>query len=282
MGSPKKTLSRSIWRRLALGVMVSALLPLAMHAQLTVGHVTGTVTDSASSVVPGADVTLTNTGTNIAQHTVSTSTGSYTFEQVDPGTYSLRVEAKGFSAAITNGITVHVQQTVTQNYELAIGNVTTQVTVSEAIPLLQAQDASVGQEVDERLVNDLPLVGRDWTTLAHIAPGTTSVNGKPGTSEGFSSNGVNSVQNDIRLNGIDDNMEFYGGFGTITTEGATSIIPAPDALQEFKLEEGNYNAQFGHSTGSVMDAVIKSGTDTYRGNVWESGARSGCLLPSAV
>src|SRR3984957_4157464 len=258
MGSPKKTLSRSIWRRLALGVMVSALLPLAMHAQLTVGHVTGTVTDSASSVVPGADVTLTNTGTNIAQHTVSTSPGSYTFEQVDPGTYSLRVEATVFSAAITKGITVHVQQTVTQNYELAIGNVTTQVTVSEAIPLLQAQDASVGQEVDERLVNDLPLVGRDWTTLAHIAPGTTSVNGKQGTSEGFSSNGVNSVQNDIRLNGIDDNMEFYGGFGTITTEGATSIIPAPDALQEFKLEEGNYNAQFGHSTGSVMDAVIKS------------------------
>jgi hypothetical protein len=269
MGSPKKTPSGSMWQRLALGMIVSALLPLAMHAQLTVGHVTGTVTDSANSVVPGADVTLTNSGTNIAQHTVSTSTGSYTFEQVDPGTYSLRVEAKGFSAAITNGIVVHVQQTVTQNYELSIGNVTTQVTVSEAIPLLQAQDASVGQEVNEQLVNDLPLVGRDWTTLAHIAPGTTAVNGQTGTAEAFSSNGVNSVQNDMRLNGIDDNMEFYGGFGTITTEGATSIIPAPDALQEFKLEEGNYNAQFGHSTGSVLDAVIKSGTDTYRGNLWE-------------
>src|ERR1700761_8943219 len=120
MGSPKKTLSRSIWQRLALRVMVSALLPLAVHAQLTVGHVTGTVTDSANSVVPGADVTLTNTGTNISQHTLSTSTGSYTFEQVDPGTYSLRVEAKGFSAAVTSGIIVHVQQTVTQNYELSI------------------------------------------------------------------------------------------------------------------------------------------------------------------
>ena len=213
---------------------------------------------------------MTNSGTNLSQRTVSTSTGSYTFEQVDPGTYSLHAEAKGFSAANTNGIVVHVQQTVTQNYQLAIGNVTTQVTVSEAIPLLQAQDASVGQEVNEQLVNNLPLVGRDWTTLAHIAPGTTAVNGQAGTtSESFSSNGVNSVQNDIRLNGIDDNMEFYGGFGTITTEGATSIIPAPDALQEFKLEEGNYNAQFGHSTGSVMDAVIKSGTNTYKGNLWE-------------
>jgi hypothetical protein len=275
MGSPKAMppksmlLSRTV-RRLALVSMVSALLPLTMLAQLTVGHVTGTITDASGSVIPGADVTLTNGGTNISQRTVSTSTGSYTFEQVDPGTYSLHVEAKGFSAAITNGIVVHVQQTVTQNYQLAIGNVTTQVTVSEAIPLLQAQDASVGQEVNEQLVNNLPLVGRDWTTLAHIAPGTTAVNGQAGTtSESFSSNGVNSVQNDIRLNGIDDNMEFYGGFGTITTEGATSIIPAPDALQEFKLEEGNYNAQFGHSTGSVMDAVIKSGTNTYKGNLWE-------------
>jgi Carboxypeptidase regulatory-like domain/TonB dependent receptor len=275
MGSPKAMPSKSMLlsralRHLALGFIVSALLPLAMRAQLTVGHVTGTITDESGSVIPGADVTLTNTGTNISQRTVSTSTGSYTFEQVDPGTYALRVEAKGFSAAITNSIDVHVQQTVSQNYKLAVGNVTTQVTVSETTPLLQAQDASVGQEVNEELVNNLPLVGRDWTTLAHIAPGVTAVNGQAGTtSESFSSNGVNSVQNDIRLNGIDDNMEFYGGFGTITTEGATSIIPAPDALQEFKLEEGNYSAQFGHSTGSVMDAVIKSGTDTYRGNLWE-------------
>ncbi|MGC2398328.1 MAG: TonB-dependent receptor [Acidobacteriaceae bacterium] len=275
MGSPNAIPLNSMWlsralRLLALGFTISALLPLTVRAQLTVGHVTGAVTDSTGSVIPGANVTLTNSGTNISQQTVSTSTGSYTFEQVDPGTYSLHVEAKGFSAAVTSGIVVHVQQTVTQNYQLAIGNVTTQVTVSEATPLLQAQDASVGQEVNEQLVNNLPLVGRDWTTLAHIAPGTTSVNGQAGTtSEAFSSNGVNSVQNDIRLNGIDDNMEFYGGFGTITTEGATSIIPAPDALQEFKLEEGNYNAQFGHSTGSVMDAVIKSGTDTYNGNLWE-------------
>ncbi|MBT9332325.1 TonB-dependent receptor [Paracidobacterium acidisoli] len=257
-------------RHLATIFIIGSLLPLIAYAQLTVGHVTGTVTDTSGAVIQGAAVTLTNSGTGISQHTVSTSTGNYAFEQVDPGTYSLHVEANGFSAAVTNGIVVHVQETVTQNYHLDIGNVTTQVTVTETAPLLQAQDASVGQEVDERLVNNLPLVGRDWTTLAHIAPGTTSVNGQAGTtSEAFSSNGVNSVQNDMRLNGIDDNMEFYGGFGTITSEGATSIIPAPDALQEFKLEEGNYSAQFGHSTGSVLDAVIKSGTDTYRGDLWE-------------
>ena len=262
------TLRRAL-RRLTLGLIVSTLLPLTMHAQLTVGHITGSVTDSSGAVVVGAQITLTNAGTGVETRTTSTSTGSYTFEQVDPGTYALRVEAKGFSTAVTGGVDVHVQETVTQNYKLAVGNVTTQVTVSESTPLLQAQDASVGQEVNEQLVNNLPLVGRDWTTLAHISPGTTAVNGSAGSAEAFSSNGVNSVQNDMRLNGIDDNMEFYGGFGTITIEGATSIIPAPDALQEFKLEEGNYSAQFGHSTGSVLDAVIKSGSNTYNGDLWE-------------
>jgi Carboxypeptidase regulatory-like domain/TonB dependent receptor len=260
---------RKALRRMALGLAVSTLLPLTMHAQLTVGHITGTVTDTSGAVIVGAQITLTSNGTGLQSRTVSTSTGSYTFEQVDPGAYSLRVEAKGFTTAVTNGVEVHVQETVSQNYKLEVGNVTSQVTVSEATPLLQAEDASVGQEVNEQLVNNLPLVGRDWTTLAHISPGTTTVNGQAGASEAFSSNGVNSVQNDMRLNGIDDNMEFYGGFGTITIEGATSIIPAPDALQEFKLEEGNYSAQFGHSTGSVLDAVIKSGSNTYNGDLWE-------------
>ena len=267
--SSTSMLLRRALRHLALGFVVSALLSLSVNAQLTVGHITGTITDTTGAVIVGAQVTLTNDGTGGETRTLSASTGSYTFEQVDPGTYSLHVEAKGFTTAITTGLDVHVQQTVTQNYKLAVGNVNTQVTVSVATPLLQAQDASVGQEVNEQLVNNLPLVGRDWTTLAHIAPGTTTVNGQAGASEAFSSNGVNSVQNDIRLNGIDDNMEFYGGFGTITIEGATSIIPAPDALQEFRLEEGNYSAQFGHSTGSVMDAVIKSGSNTYKGDVWE-------------
>lgn len=250
---------------LAFGLWAS----LGARAQMTVGHITGTVTDTSGALIPGASITLTNTATGVQASTKSTSTGSYTFEQVEPGTYSLRVTAPGFATQVTNGVTVHVQQTVAQSWKLAVGNVSQEVTVTAATPILQTQDASVVQEVNERLVNNLPLVGRDWTTLAHISPGVTSVNGQAGTAESFSSNGVNSVQNDVRLNGIDDNMEFYGGFGTITSEGATSIIPAPDALQEFKLEEGNYSAQFGHSTGSVMDAVIKSGTSQYHGDLWE-------------
>ena len=97
----------------------------------------------------------------------------------------------------------------------------------------------------------------------------TTLNSQSQSGTSFSANGVNAVQNDLRLNGVDDNMEFYGGFGTITIQPSASVLPVPDALLEFKLEEGNYSAQFGHSTGSVVDAVIKSGTNTYKGALWE-------------
>ena len=161
--SSKSLLPSGLLPVLALIFMMDSFLSLSARAQITVGHVTGTIADSSGAVIPGAEVTLVNNGTNIEQHAGSNSSGSYTFEQVDPGTYSLRVEANGFAMAVTNGLVVHVQQTVTQDYKLTAGNVKEQVTVTAATPLIQAQDASVGQEVNEQLVNNLPLVGRDWT-----------------------------------------------------------------------------------------------------------------------
>ncbi len=256
-------------------LVLGAFLSLGAFAQLTVGHVTGVVKDSTGAIIPGATVTLTNEGTQISATAATTSSGYYTFEQVNPGSYSLSVDAKGFAPEVTHGIQVHVQQSVTQDYSLTPGSVTQQVTVTSEAPLLQAESASVGQVVDTKQVNDLPLVGRDWTTLSHLAAGTTTTgsNGSAGNGNvaglSFSANGVNATQNDFRLDGIDDNMEFYGGFGTISIQGTTSIVPPPDAIQEFNLQTGNLSAAFGHSTGSVVNAVIKSGTDRFSGNLWE-------------
>ena len=250
-------------------VLTVALLPALGHAQLTVGHITGNVRDASGASIPGAQITLINEGTKNAISTVSTSTGTYSFELVNPGTYRLRVEAPGFTPQVTNGLEVHVQGSLTQDYTLAVGNVADQVTVISSAPLLQAESASVGQVVDSRQINDLPLVGRDWTTLAHLAAGTTTTGNGGVAGLSFSANGVNATQNDFRLDGIDDNMEFYGGFGTISIQGTTSIVPPPDAIQEFNLQTGNLSAAFGHSTGSVVNAVIKSGTDGFHGDLWE-------------
>jgi hypothetical protein len=255
------------WTMLLLAL--STLLSISAFAQLTVGHVTGVVRDSTGAIVPGATITLTNEGTGIAAKVTSTSSGNYTFEQVNPGSYALRVDAPGFQSAITRGIQVHVQESVTQDYNLSVGTVSEQVMVTSATPLLQAESASVGQVVDSKAINDLPLVSRDWTTLAHLAAGTTTTGGKAAAGLQFSANGVNTTQNDYRLDGIDDNMEFYGGFGTISIQGVVSVVPPPDAIQEFNLQTGDLSAAFGHSTGSVVNAVVKSGTDKFHGDLWE-------------
>lgn len=249
--------------------VASMFLSMSAAAQLTVGHVTGVVKDSSGAIVPGAAVTLTNDGTGISAKVTSTADGVYTFAEVNPGSYSLRVTAPGFQSAETHGIQVHIQESVTQDYSLSVGNVSEQVTVDTSVPLLQAESASVGQVVDTRQINDLPLVSRDWTTLAHLAAGTTTTSGAAAAGLQFSANGVNTTQNDYRLDGIDDNMEFYGGFGTISIQGVVSVVPPPDAIQEFNLQTGDLSAAFGHSTGSVVNAVIKSGTDKYSGELWE-------------
>jgi hypothetical protein len=261
--------SRRSLRSLLLLLMLTSILSLHARAQLTVGHITGVVRDSSGAIIPGANIKLTDEGTGIVQNATSTSTGDYTFEQVNPGSYTLRVGASGFASQIIRGIQVHVQQSVTQDFSLAVGNVTDQVTVSSAVPMLQAESAEVGQTVDTKAINDLPLVSRDWTTLAHLAAGTTTTGGSTAMGLQFSSNGVNTTQNDYRLDGIDDNMEFYGGFGTISIQGVVSVVPPPDAIQEFNLQTGDMSAAFGHSTGSVVNAVIKSGTDKFSGNLWE-------------
>jgi hypothetical protein len=261
--------SRDSVQRTLRFLLLALLLPVVAYGQLTVGHVTGHVQDSSGALVSGARVTLTNEATGISANAISTSSGIYTFEQVNPGSYTVRVDAAGFAPQIAKGLQVHIQESITQDYSLAVGDVLQQVTVATAAPLLQSESASVGQVVDSKQINDLPLVGRDWTTLSHLAAGTTTTSTQGVSGLSFSANGVNATQNDFRLDGIDDNMEFYGGFGTISIQGTTSIVPPPDAIQEFNLQTGDLSAAFGHSTGSVVNAVIKSGGDQFHGDLWE-------------
>jgi Carboxypeptidase regulatory-like domain len=247
--------------------------PDLLSAQIDTGGITGTVTDSAGAVVPGVTITLTNNATGVALSTKTTSTGTYSLNAVRPGTYTLRGEAAGFQTFNDNGLEVHLQSTLTIDIPLVPGAVKQQVTVTAAAPLLQAENAAVGQTVTSQTVNDLPLNGRDWASLAQLAAGTTTAPvGQPSGNSGstdaayFSVDGVNLWQNDFRLNGINDNIEVYGG-SSVNSNAA--ITPPPDAIQEFKLQNGNFNAEFGHSTGAVINAAIKSGTNQIHGDVWE-------------
>jgi len=227
----------------------------------------------AGAVVPGAQITLTNTATHIVETSKSTSTGSYSFNGVRPGTYTLKGEAPGFKVFETTGLDVHIQDTVTLDISLSAGSVSQHVEVTAAAPLLQAQSGEVGQTISGEAVNDLPLQTRDWASLSQLSAGvTTAPSGQPSgdsgssTSAYFVANGANIWQNDFRLNGINDNIEMYGGSSVLSN---ATITPPPDALAEFKLQTANYSAEFGHSTGAVVNATTKSGTNGFHGDIWE-------------
>ena len=249
------------------------LLPCGMMAQIDTGGITGTVKDPSGAVVSGAKITLTNVGTNVKTVTNSTSTGTYVFGGLLPGTYAIEASASGFTNYIVQGLEVHVQQTLTVDLPLATGSIQQQVTVTAAAPLLESESAALGQTITTQTVNDLPLATRDWGSLAQLSAGvSTAPPGQPTADSGstesayFSVDGVNVWQNDFRLDGINDNIEFYGGNYTGTN---AAIVPPPDAVEEFKVQSGDFNAEFGHSTGGVINAAIKSGTNQLHGDVWE-------------
>ncbi len=261
--------------QLCLSLAFFAFLALAapLSAQIDTGGITGTVHDPSGAVIAGATITLTNDATGVSLTTRSTATGTYSFTGVLPGTYAIKAEASGFEAYVVHPVAVHVQQVQTIDFPLAAGSVQQTVTVTAATPLLQAESAALGQTVTTQAVNDLPLATRDWGSLAQLSAGVaTAPAGNPSADSGstqsayFSVNGINTWQNDFRLDGINDNIEMYGGSYTLTN---AAIVPPPDAVEEFKVQTGDFNAEFGHSTGGVVNAAIKSGTNGFHGDAWE-------------
>ena len=236
-----------------------------LTAQIEMGSLTGTVRDTRDALLPDTHLSLTNNASGVSQTAVSTSTGTYLFGSVKAGTYTLLAEHPGFEKYVTRDVQIHVAQTLNLDLNLQVGALIDQITVTAAAPLLQTENASVGQTIQGQQINDLPLNGRNWASLAQLSAGVTTGNANYGASPGsayFSINGNLVWQNDFRLDGIDDNVEVYGGYGA-------NITPPPDAIQEFKLQSGNYDAEFGHSTGGVINAVIKSGGNRIHGDLWE-------------
>ncbi len=250
--------SRKITRILICVTLLLGFASTQLRAQITMGGVAGTVKDPTGAVVKGATITLTNDATQVTQTTLSTSTGSYVFAAVPVGTYTLGADAPAFESYVETGIQIHIQNVVTADVPLVPGSVKQSVSVTSAIPLLQAQDASLGQTVPTEQINDLPLNGRNWLSLAELAAGSYSL-GAPGSSTIFA-NAVEPGQVDTRLNGVDDNSEVFGG---------SNVAPVPDAMQEFKLQDGDNSAQFGQFAGAVINAEVKSGTNHLNGDIWE-------------
>jgi hypothetical protein len=255
---------------LACAVVAAFCFPGTAWAQIDTGSIAGIVKDASGGAIANASITLKNDDTAISTEATSTANGEYVFNGVNPGTFTLTVASSGYETQVVNRVVVHVQQTTTVNLLLAVGNVQQQVTVTADVPLLQAEDASIGETVNGKAINDMPLEGRNWGSLGQLGAGvaTAPIGQNGGTPENafYSVDGVQLYQNDFRLDGINNNIEFFGG-SSVGTDA--TITPPPDAVEEFKLQNGDYSAEFGHSTGGIINAVIRSGTNQLHGNVWE-------------
>lgn len=254
--------------RITLLLLAGLLSPGIMAAQVDMGSISGVVRDPSGAGITTAKVVLTNEDTNISVSTNAGSEGQYTFSPVKAGHYSLTGSAAGFRTVKQKNVTLDIQQKLAVDITLSVGQVTETVVVDAAPPLLQTLDASVGQVIEEKAINDLPLNGRNFTFLAQLSAGVTQGQQDTrglGASGSFAANGLRPAQNNYLLDGIDNNtnlVDFLNGT-------AYSVKPPVDAIQEFKVETNNYSAESGRSAGAVLNATLKSGTNAFHGAVWE-------------
>ena len=275
-GSEMNKMGNWIWGGTALVCLV-LLFGSPIRAQET-ADVIGTVTDVSGGVLPGATVTLTNTGTGISQTTQTAADGDYVFTLLQVGNYSVKVEAKGFKTFVTPSVALSAADRARVDAKMEVGAQTTTVEVSAAIaPALQTDSSQIGALVTSQNVEDLPLNNRNLVKLVQLTPGVTE--GETGSiaagnrsndarlTSAFSANGQNDIYNNNLVDGVDNNERSVGVIG---------VRPSIDAIQEVNVQTNKYDASSGHTGGAVVDVITKSGTNNFHGSAYRitSGIRS--------
>jgi hypothetical protein len=245
-------------------------MPHPAAAQAVTGTILGTVRDSSGAALPGASITIVNTGTGFTRSVVSDSSGEYTAPLVPTGTYTVTAELSGFRKVSLSNIHVGVDQKIRTDLKLEIGQVTETVTIEAETPLIQTSSSELGVTLEGKTIESLPLNGRNFVNLTRTIPGI--VRGNPGAnidgagslawraSASFSANGQRPRDNNYMLDGVDNNETWLQ---------TVVIFPSVDALDEFKMQTSTYSAEFGRSMGGVVNLQIKSGNNTFRGSVFE-------------
>src|SRR5581483_6586184 len=203
----------------------------------------------------------------ISQTSTTNSVGEYQFNALHPGDYSVRAVANGFSSQVFPTVHIDVQSRPSVDFTLQVGNVNQTIEVQSTAPLLDTQTATLGGVVNARQIQDLPLNGRRYADLALLEPGIQKNLTNPNNTapDRFSSNGNLETQNYFSLDGVDNNS----GSTNLQEGSVQAVQPPPDALQEFRVQTRTYSAEFGTSAGAVINASIKSGTNSFHGDVWE-------------
>jgi hypothetical protein len=261
---------------LVVAILLILLSVPVCRAQSATGQILGTVTDSTGAVIPNATVTITNTATNQSSTVKTSGSGSYIVSQLIPGPYKIKVEAPGFTISVVKVEALEVNQALNQIVELKAGSATETVEVTSSGEVMQTASAEVGVVVDPEQVHDIPLNGRNFTTLITLVPGAGPVSTAQSTNIGFgpiSSVGLpGSSLAQPALQGQWNRMNFYTLDGAINSSAISSsyvVLPMIDSIQEFKVQSHSDNAEFGGVLGGVVNVTTKPGGNAFHGSTWE-------------
>ena len=263
------------------GVFVCLLLSCAVFfsfpvsAQVTGGTLSGTVSDPSGASISGAQLVIKNVATGM-EHTVTTNDhGFYTAVNLLAGSYQVTISATGFDAEAKSGITMYVGSQQTFDVVLHVGTVANRVEVTAEAPAIQLSSSDISAVVDSTTVRELPLNGRSWTDLAALQPGVSTIQTQPSFASGsnrgnrgfgqqLTISGARPQQNNYRLDGVSMNDYANGAPGSVL--GGNLGV---DAIQEFSVLTSNYSAEYGKTSGGVINAITRSGTNQFHGGVYE-------------
>lgn len=261
----QRLLARKLW---ILVVLFAGLWTVGAQAQLVTGTIAGTVTDSAGARVIGANVHITNQSTGLERDVTTNDSGFYTSGPLGAGHYRIAISKEGFASQSSGDIVLDVAAHVTQDASLTIGSASETVSVTSFPPALNTSDAAIGNTIDSRSSQQLPVNGRSVLALATLVPGVESNLGA--VSEGFANRGVNVSA--VRISGgvVGQNSSLLDGVTNVNSyTGEIGINIKSDAVQEYRIMTGVIPSQFGYTGGGVINVVTRTGGNQFHGSAYE-------------
>jgi hypothetical protein len=244
------------------GLACTLLLVDCAFAQVTLAAIRGKVTDEQGAVLPGATVTARHVPTNTTKVGVTTVLGQYYLPNLPAGEYEVSVELSGFSGTRRTGIVLQVGQEIGLDFRMIVGTVEESVTVVGQSGLVETTRSAVASVIKKEQIDDLPVVERDFSSLALLAPGVstgTGGYGAGGTGESLSINGQRAFTNGVFIDGASAMWQFYGK--------QASTFPQ-DWVQEFQMLTNSFGAEFGTASGGIMNVISRSGSNTFNGRAY--------------
>jgi outer membrane receptor protein involved in Fe transport len=251
-------------------VAVSILGTGQAYAQVSGATLTGTVKDSSGASLPNAQISIRDLATGVTHNATTDSAGLYTAPNLLPATYEVRVTATGFSTHVQKGITLTVGAQQVLDITMQVGQINQTVEVTTEAPTVELTSSELGATVNATTIRELPLNGRSWTDLANLQPGVVAaethaaVNVNRGYGAQLSISGARPQQNNYRLDGISINDYANGGPGSVLGQNL-----GVEAIQEFSVLTSNYSAEYGKTSGGVVNAISRSGTNQFHGSAYE-------------